>query len=158
MSQLIRKGWNSYQYSARMPYMVQWLQAYCTIANSPRIWQVLDSKSTHTILAWWTRWLMAHKWQYAYMWMTANWVPAAAELTITWLIGSGKNMKVSLRMDQDKWQSAQEESTSISEWHCCRSTACMGVCLFVLGTSSASTTTKHAKVLEGNQPTGKGNG
>jgi hypothetical protein len=24
-------------YSARMPYMVQWLQAYCTIANSPRV-------------------------------------------------------------------------------------------------------------------------
>jgi hypothetical protein len=26
-SWLIRKGWNSYWYSARMPYMVQWLQA-----------------------------------------------------------------------------------------------------------------------------------
>ena len=51
MSWLIRKGWNSYWYSARMPYMVQWLQAYCTIANSPRVWQVLDSQSTHTIHA-----------------------------------------------------------------------------------------------------------
>jgi hypothetical protein len=50
-SWLKRKGWNSYWYSARMPYMVQWLQAYYTIANSPRVWQMLDSKSTHTILA-----------------------------------------------------------------------------------------------------------
>jgi hypothetical protein len=31
------KGQNSYGYSARMPYMVQWLQAYCTITNSPRV-------------------------------------------------------------------------------------------------------------------------
>jgi hypothetical protein len=45
-----KKGWKSYWYSARMPYMVQWLQAYCAIINSPRVWQVLDSKSTHTIL------------------------------------------------------------------------------------------------------------
>jgi hypothetical protein len=37
MSWLRRKGWNSCWYSARMPYMVQWLQAYCTIANSPRV-------------------------------------------------------------------------------------------------------------------------
>jgi hypothetical protein len=36
-SRLIRKGQNNYWYSARMPYMVQWLQAYCTIANSPRV-------------------------------------------------------------------------------------------------------------------------
>jgi hypothetical protein len=35
--QQIRKGQNNYWYSARMPYMVQWLQAYCTIANSPRV-------------------------------------------------------------------------------------------------------------------------
>jgi hypothetical protein len=35
MSWLIRKEWNNYWwYSARMPYMVQWLQAYCTIPNS----------------------------------------------------------------------------------------------------------------------------
>ena len=33
MSWLIRKGWNSCWYSARMPYMVQWLQTYCTITN-----------------------------------------------------------------------------------------------------------------------------
>jgi hypothetical protein len=32
-----KKGTNSCWYSARMPYMVQWLQAYCTIANSPRV-------------------------------------------------------------------------------------------------------------------------
>jgi hypothetical protein len=32
-----KKGQNSYWYSARMPYMVQRLQAYCTIANSPRV-------------------------------------------------------------------------------------------------------------------------
>jgi hypothetical protein len=113
---LIRKGWNSYWCSARRPYMVQWLQAHCTIANSPRVWQVSDSRSTHTIHAWRTRLLMARKWQYAFTWMTANWVTIAAELMITWLIGSGKNIKVSLRMDQDKWQSAEAESTSISEW------------------------------------------
>jgi hypothetical protein len=43
-----KKGQNSYWYSARMPYMVQWLQAYCTIANSPRVWRVSDLRSTHT--------------------------------------------------------------------------------------------------------------
>jgi hypothetical protein len=26
-----------YWHSARMPYMVQWWQAYCTITNSPRV-------------------------------------------------------------------------------------------------------------------------
>jgi hypothetical protein len=60
---LIRKGWNSYWYSARMPYMVQWLQAHCTIANSPRVWQVSDLRLTHMIHAWQTRLLMARKWQ-----------------------------------------------------------------------------------------------
>jgi hypothetical protein len=50
-SRLIRKVWNSYWYSARMPYIVQWLHAYCTIANSPRVWRVSDSKSIHTIHA-----------------------------------------------------------------------------------------------------------
>ncbi len=57
MSRLIRKGQNNYWYSARMPYMVQWLQAYCTIANSPRS----DLRSTHTIHAWQTKLLTARK-------------------------------------------------------------------------------------------------
>ncbi len=32
-----KKGMTQLLVSARMPYMVQWLQAYCTIANSPRV-------------------------------------------------------------------------------------------------------------------------
>jgi hypothetical protein len=44
--------------------------------------------------------------QYAFTWMTANCVTVEAQLTITWLTGSGKYMKVALRMDQNKWQSA----------------------------------------------------
>jgi hypothetical protein len=67
-----KKGWNSYWYSARMPYMVQWLQAYCTITNSPRVWWVSDSKSIHMFREYQTRLSTAHKWQYAFTWMTAN--------------------------------------------------------------------------------------
>jgi hypothetical protein len=97
--------------------MVQWLQAYSTITNSPRVWQMSDLKSTHAYDP-----CIANKtvdgtqmgWQYAFMWMTVNWVTTAAELMTTWLTGSSKNMKVSLRMDQDKWKSAEAESTSIT--------------------------------------------